>query len=113
MLALAYVLFHSTRVLSSSGQLGVPKVDKPRLTEPKPFKLRSDSRAQARKSHELPSLEQAAAAATAATFKAQPVKKSILDGPVRMLARGQVLKHSCSACGLLKIWALLGLTLQC
>eukprot|EP00775_Hariotina_reticulata_P002311 gene2311-2619_t len=67
-----------TRVLSSSGQLGVPKVDKPRLTEPQPFKLRSDSRAQARKSHELPTLEQAAAAAT---FKAQPVKKSILDGP--------------------------------
>jgi hypothetical protein len=68
------------RVLTSSGQLGVPKVHKPALTEPRPFALRSDSRARVRKSHDHPSMEQAAAAAGG--FKAQPLKKSILDGPV-------------------------------
>lgn len=70
----------SVRVLTSSGQLGVPKVEKPQPTEPRPFNLRSDSRAKVRRSHEHPSMEQAAAAA--ATFKAQPLNKSILDGPV-------------------------------
>jgi hypothetical protein len=71
----------STRVLSSSGQLGVPKVDKPHVTEPKPFHLRSDSRARVRRSHEQPNMQQAAAAA-AGQFKAQPLNRSILDGPV-------------------------------
>jgi hypothetical protein len=70
----------SVRVLTSSGQLGVPKVHKPAPTEPRPFALRSDSRARVRKSHDHPSMEQAAAAAGG--FKAQPLKKSILDGPV-------------------------------
>lgn len=76
----------STRVLSSSGQLGVPKVDKPHVTEPKPFHLRSDSRARVRRSHEQPSMQQAAAAA-AGQFKAQPLNRSILDGPVRIPAQ--------------------------
>lgn len=71
----------STRVLTSSGQLGVPKVEKPRPTEPKPFHLRSDSRAKMRRSHEQPSMQQAAAAA-GGRFKAQPLNRSILDGPV-------------------------------
>lgn len=66
-------------MLSSSGQLGVPRVDKPQLTQVQPFNLLSDSRAKVRRSHEHPSAEQAAAAAK---FRAQPVKKSILDGPV-------------------------------
>lgn len=70
----------STRVLSSSGQLGVHKVDKPHVTEPKPFHLRSDSRARVRRSHEQPTIQQAAAAA--GQFKAQPLNRSILDGPV-------------------------------
>lgn len=73
------VLGCSVRVLTSSGQLGVPKVGKPKPTEPQPFNLRSDSRAKARQSHEHPSMEQAA---TAAKFKAQPLNRSILDGPV-------------------------------
>lgn len=70
----------STRVLSSSGQLGVPRVEKPHVTEFKPFNLRSDSRARVRRSHEQPSMQQAAAAAH---FRAQPLNRSILDGPVR------------------------------
>lgn len=70
----------STRVLSSSGQLGVPRVEKPHVTEPKPFNLRSDSRARVRRSHEQPTMQQAAAAAH---FRAQPLNRSILDGPVR------------------------------
>ncbi|WIA30497.1 hypothetical protein OEZ86_000581 [Tetradesmus obliquus] len=69
-----------SRVLTSSGQLGVPKVQKPAPTEPRPFALRSDSRARVRKSHEQPSMEQAAAAA-AGGFRAQPLNRSILDGP--------------------------------
>jgi hypothetical protein len=72
----------STRVLSSSGQLGVPRLEKPHVTEPKPFNLRSDSRARVRRSHEQPTMQQAAAAAH---FKAQPLNRSILDGPVRNL----------------------------
>ncbi|WIA10445.1 hypothetical protein OEZ85_010637 [Tetradesmus obliquus] len=68
-----------SRVLTSSGQLGVPKVQKPAPTEPRPFALRSDSRARVRKSHEQPSMEQAAAAAGG--FRAQPLNRSILDGP--------------------------------
>jgi targeting protein for Xklp2 len=70
----------SNRVLSSSGQLGVPRVEKPHVTEPKPFNLRSDSRARMRRSHEQPTMQQAAGAAH---FKAQPLNRSILDGPVR------------------------------
>lgn len=58
----------------------MPKVDKPKPTEPRPFNLRSDSRAKARQSHEHPSMDQAAAAA--AKIKAQPLNRSILDGPV-------------------------------
>jgi hypothetical protein len=69
----------STRVLGGSGQLGVPRVEKPQVTEPKPFNLRSDSRARMRRSHEQPNMQQAAAAAH---FKAQPLNRSILDGPV-------------------------------
>uniref|UniRef100_A0A383VSF2 TPX2 C-terminal domain-containing protein n=1 Tax=Tetradesmus obliquus TaxID=3088 RepID=A0A383VSF2_TETOB len=68
-----------SRVLTSSGQLGVPKVQKPAPTEPRPFALRSDSRARVRKSHEQPSMEQAAAAAGG--FRAHPLNRSILDGP--------------------------------
>jgi hypothetical protein len=71
----------SNRVLSSSGQLGVPRVEKPHVTEPKPFNLRSDSRARVRRSHEQPTMQQAA---VAAHFKAQPLNRSILDGPVRV-----------------------------
>lgn len=58
----------------------MPRVEKPKLTEPQPFHLQSDSRSKARRSHEHPSMERAAAAA--AKFKAQPLKRSILDGPV-------------------------------
>lgn len=72
----------SSRVLSSSGQLGVPKVDKPHVTEPKPFNLRSDSRARVRRSHEQPTMQQAAAAGGGGHFRAQPLNRSILDGPV-------------------------------
>jgi hypothetical protein len=82
-------------VLSSSGQLGVPKVEKVRVTEPRPFNLRSDSRAKVRRSHEQPSMQAAAAAAASGggggggKFKAQPLNRSILDGPVRRAGAGR------------------------
>jgi targeting protein for Xklp2 len=76
------VLLRSSLVLSSSGQLGVPKVEKPQVTEPKPFNLRSDSRARVRCSHQHPSMQAAAAAAAGGQFKAHPLNRSILDGPV-------------------------------
>jgi len=84
----------STRVLSSSGQLGVPKVDKPHVTEPKPFNLRSDSRARTRCSHEHPTMQQAAAT----HFKAQPLNRSILDGPVSACHTKRTYQIACSCC---------------
>lgn len=84
---------HSTRVLSSSGQLGVPRVEKPHVTEPKPFNLRSDSRARVRRSHEQPTMQQAAAA----HFKAQPLNRSILDGPVRTALGVVLVLHPASS----------------
>ena len=68
----------SHTILTSSGQLGVPRVEKKGPTEPQPFSLRSDVRAQKRKSvalgptHEPP----------ARNLRSTQLKKSILDGPV-------------------------------
>jgi hypothetical protein len=58
-------------------------VDKKPLTQPRPFTLRSDTRASVRRSH-----GGAAEAGSSAErpFKAQPLKRSILDGPVSVPA---------------------------
>ncbi len=81
----------SPEVLNSSGQVGVPRVDKRQTTEVQPFSFNTERRATERKSHEHPPPAQADGAAGApgtsrrmgATLtRSQGLKRSILDGPV-------------------------------
>jgi hypothetical protein len=71
-------------VLLGSGQLHLPYERELQVTQPQPFVFVTDDRAERRRQRAGPAgQEEEGSPAAMQSFKAQPLDRSILEGPVR------------------------------